>query len=385
MTTLENLISRYREPLENFPLDLAAEWRKHHPDKKLIGCYPVYTPVELIYAAGMLPVGVIGAGNRLEIAHADSRFQSFVCSIVKSTLELGLTERLNFLDGIVFHSICDPARNLGSVFKRNFPNLMVEYIHFPQNMTSPHTVDYLIAEYKRLGTSYEQWSGKKITDEALRQSISLYNEQRRLIRALYDIRKQSPQNLSTVECYVLTRISTLLPPEEHISILKEAIVGARRRNEKPKDRVRVVLEGSFCEQPPIELIEGLEAAGCYILDDDFLLGWRWFLQDVATDGDPWRNLADAYINRSVYSGVKHDTREPKSKHLIDKVKETGASAVLILAAKFCEPALFDYALYKRALEKAGIPHLCLEFEEKMWIFDKARTEVETFVESMLFD
>jgi hypothetical protein len=37
------------------------------------------------------------------------------------------------------------------------------------------------------------------------------------------------------------------------------------------------------------------------------------------------------------------------------------------------------------LEKEGIPHLCLEFEEKMWIFDKARTEVETFVESMLFD
>jgi benzoyl-CoA reductase subunit C len=129
----------------------------------------------------------------------------------------------------------------------------------------------------------------------------------------------------------------------------------------------------------------LEAAGCYILDDDFLLGWRWFPEDIATEGDPWRNLAEAYIHHSVYSGVKHDTREPKAKHLIDKIKDTGAAAALILAAKFCEPALFDYALYKRALEKEGIPHLCLEFEEKMWIFDKARTEVETFVESMLFD
>jgi benzoyl-CoA reductase subunit C len=147
----------------------------------------------------------------------------------------------------------------------------------------------------------------------------------------------------------------------------------------------VVLEGSFCEQPPIELLDGLEAAGCYILDDDLLIGWRWFPEDISTDGDPLRNIADAYLNHSVYSGVKHDTREPKSKHLIDKFKDTGADAVLILAAKFCEPALFDYALYKRALEKAGIPHLCLEFEEKMWIFDKARTEVETFVESMLFD
>jgi len=176
-----------------------------------------------------------------------------------------------------------------------------------------------------------------------------------------------------------------MPPEEHISILKEALAAARECDEKPKDRIRVVLEGSFCEQPPLELIEGLEAAGCYILDDDFLLGWRWFVGDLPTDGDPLRGLAESYLRRSVYSGVKHDTREPKSKHLIDKVKETGAAAAVILAAKFCEPALFDYALYRRALEKEGIPHLFLEFEEKMWIFDKARTEVETFVESMLFD
>jgi len=385
MANVENLISHYREQLESSPLDLAVDWKKQHPDKKLVGCYPVYTPVELIHAAGMVPVGVIGAGNRLEIAHADSRFQSFICSIVKSTLELGLTERLKFLDGMVFHSICDPARNLGSVFKRNFPDLMVEYIHFPQNMTSVHTVEYLISEYKRLCESYEQLSGVKITDDALRKSIALYNEQRRLVRELYAIRKETPQNLSTVECYVLTRVGTLLPPDEHIAILREALLELHRRNEKPKDRIKVVLEGSFCEQPPIELLDGLESAGCYILDDDILIGWRWFPADISIEGDPMRNLANAYINHSVYSGVKHDTREPKSKHLIDKYKETGASAVLILAAKFCEPALFDYALYKRALEKEGIPHLCLEFEEKMWIFDKARTEVETFVESMLFD
>lgn len=385
MTTVENLVSRYREPLETYPLELAADWKKMHPDKKLVGCYPVYTPFELIHAAGMLPVGVIGAGNRLEIAHADSRFQSFICSIVKSTLELGLTDKLKFLDGIVFHSICDPARNLASVFTRNFPDLMVEYIHFPQNMTSPHTIDYLMAEYKRIGETYEKLSGKKITDDGLSQSIALYNRQRRLIRDLYAIRRETPQNLSTVECYVLTRIGTLLPPEEHIAILEEAIPQLRRRNEKPKDRIRVVLEGSFCEQPPIELLDGLEAAGCYILDDDFLIGWRWFSEDIPPIGEPLRNLANAYLNQSVYSGVKHDTREPKSKHLIDKFRHTGADAVLILAAKFCEPALFDYALYKRALEKEGIPHLSLEFEEKMWIFDKARTEVETFVESMLFD
>lgn len=383
--SMDEMVTRYREILEESPLEQAAEWKANHPGSKVIGCYPVYTPVEIIHAAGMLPVGIIGGGNRLEIAHADSRFQSFVCSIVKSTLELGLTGKLQFLDGIVFHSICDPARNLGSVFKRNFPQLLVEYIHFPQNMASPHTVNYLAAEYQKLKTSYEQLAGKPITDENLRKSIHLYNEQRKLIRELYRIRRETPQNLSTLETYILTRIGTFIPPEEHIAGLKQALAAAGQRDERPKDRIKVVLEGSFCEQPPLELIEGLEAAGCYILDDDFLLGWRFFEQDIPSEGDPIQNLARAYINQSVYSGVKHDTRERKSKHLIDKVKETGASAVVILAAKFCEPALFDYALYRRALENEGIPHLYLEFEEKMWIFDKARTEVETFVESMLFD
>jgi len=382
---VEELISQYRDLLEDSLLDRAAQWKESHPGSKVVGCYPVYTPVEIIHAGGMLPVGILGGGNRLEIAHADSRFQSFVCSIVKSTLELGLTEKLYFLDGIVFHSICDPARNLASVFKRNFPRMMVEYIHFPQNMVSPGAVDYLAAEYARLKSGYEGLAGRPIRDADLRQSISLYNEQRKLVRDLYGFRAEKPHDLSTVECYVLTRIGTLLPPEEHIAILKEATAALDQRDEKPKDRIKVILEGSFCEQPPLELIEGLEAAGCYILDDDFLLGWRWLFEDIPLEGDPIRNLARAYINQSVYSGVKHDSREPKSKHLIDKVRETGAAAVIILAAKFCEPALFDYALYRQALEREGIPHLYLEFEEKMWIFDKARTEVETFVESMLFD
>jgi benzoyl-CoA reductase subunit C len=385
MRTLEDIVSRYRETLESYPLDLMSEHKKNHPETKMIGCYPVYTPVELIHAAGMLPVGVMGGGNRLEIAHADSRFQSFVCSIVKSTLELGLTKKLDFLDGIIFHSICDPARNLGSVFKRNFPNLLVEYIHFPQNMTSPHTVEYLAAEYGRLIVEYEKLAGRKITADALRSSLRLYNEQRRLLRELYAIRAETPQNVSAVESYVVCRLATLLPPEEHIAIVKDALATVRSRKERPKDRIKVILEGSFCEQPPLELIEGLEAAGCYLLDDDFLTGWRFFIEDIPSNGDPVHNLAEAYLRRSVYSGVKHDTRERKAKHLIDRIKQTGAAAALILSAKFCEPALFDYALYRPALEKEGIPHLFLEFEEKMWIFDKARSEVETFVESMLFD
>ena len=147
----------------------------------------------------------------------------------------------------------------------------------------------------------------------------------------------------------------------------------------------MVIEGSFCEQPPLDLIKILEEAGCYIVDDDFLLGPRWFLRDVPVSGDPMRALADSYSNASVYSPVRHDFRRPRHRELIEKARNRKADAVILLIAKFCEPALFDYGLFKQELEKEGIPHLLMEFEEKMFTFEGLRTEVETFVESLLFD
>jgi len=149
--------------------------------------------------------------------------------------------------------------------------------------------------------------------------------------------------------------------------------------------VRVVIEGSFCEQPPLDAIKLVEQAGCYVVDDDFALGRSWFTSDIATDGDPMRALASAYLDRATYSSVRHDMRQPRWDGLIEKVRRSQADAVLFLIAKFCEPAYFDYVLFKKKLEAAGIPHLLVEFEEKLFTFDRLRSEVETFVESLVFD
>jgi benzoyl-CoA reductase subunit C len=383
--TVESIVERCREIVQDAEFSTAKRWLEQNPGRKAIGCYPIYCPIELVHAAGMLPVGIIGGGNQIEIAHADSRFQSFVCSIVKSTLELGLTNRLNFLDGMLFHSICDPARNLASVFVRNFPQMFVEYIHFPQNLASPLGAQYLESEYERIRRRIEERAGRPVTPEGLNRSITLYNRIRADMRELYRIRAQSPHLISTAESFLLTRAGTLMPPEDHLVLLDETLRILPGRPARRKDRIRVVLEGSFCELPPVGLIEALEEAGCYILDDDFLRGWRWFTEDVPIEANPLRALAESYANRSYYSGVKHDLRQNKWGHLIRMAQENKADAVIILAAKFCEPALFDYALYRKALDDANIPHLLMEFEEKTWIFDRLRTEVETFVESLMFD
>ncbi len=383
--TPDQVLDHCRE-LVNQPLGAVAErWKSAHSGGRVVAAYPVWAPAEVIHAAGMLPLALLGGGTSVELTHADARFQSFVCSIAKSSLELGFQGIVKGIDGFVFSNICDVARNLSSIWKRNFPDAFVEYLHLPQNSTSPEVPIYTAHEFRRLAASFELAFGLKATEAALSRSIETYNALRARIRALYAFRIAESQKLSTTELYVVLRAAALAPPEDAIAWLDVLLEGLPRRDARPRDRLRVVVEGAFCEQPPLGLLEVLEEAGCYVVEDDLMLGWRWFTSDVATDGDPFERLGAAYVNQAVPSSTRHEGREHRSAGLIEKVQRSKAQAVIFMPAKFCEPALFDYVLMKQGLERAGIPHMIVEFEEKMWTFERTRNEIETFVESMLFD
>jgi benzoyl-CoA reductase subunit C len=219
----------------------------------------------------------------------------------------------------------------------------------------------------------------------MRNSVDLYNLQRKLVQRLYRLRADNPHLLRAWESYLLTRAGNFMPVETHIATLQSALNLLKDRTGKRRDSIRVVVEGSFCEQPPLAVIRMLEAAGCDIVEDDFALAQRWFQGDVSNSGDPVRSLAESYVQGAVYSSVRHDFVHPRWEGLAEKVRRTHADAVIMLIAKFCEPAYFDYVLFKRKLEELGLPHLLLEFEEKLFTFDRLRTEVETFVESLVFD
>jgi len=71
--------------------------------------------------------------------------------------------------------------------------------------------------------------------------------------------------------------------------------------------------------------------------------------------------------------------------LLRRFDESSAEAVVLAAAKMCEPGMDEQVAYQRVLDERRIPYLLLEFEEKMTGFERMRMEVETFVESILFD
>jgi benzoyl-CoA reductase subunit C len=375
--SLEEILYECRELFEDTSFPTVRRWRD--AGGKVVGHFQVYFPEEIAHAAGILPFKIRGAP--IEAVQADSRFGSYLCSILKTSLELALSKRVE-LDMFVTHPICDAARNLGAVWGRNF-QYPCQILYLPQNANSPAAAAYLRGEYSRLQRSIETIAGRPIEIDELRNSIDVYNRNRSLLRTLYAIKRETPWMLSADEAYVLVAIGGMIPREEHNSLLEAVLPLIAARPNKKQDKIRLVFEGGFCEQPPLDLIRAI-ARSCYVVDDDLLIGLRWILDDVSREGDPLFNLAFAYLENSSYSPVQHDLRKPKEKMLLERIRNSRASAAILTAAKMCEPGLEEQVAYLHALEAEGIPYFVSEFEEKMTTFDHMEIQLETFVENILF-
>lgn len=375
---LDALLSDLRDLMEDTTFPTVARWRE--AGGRVVGHFQVYFPEEIAHAAGLLPLKVQGAP--VEPRQAEARFGSYLCSIVKTSLELVLSGRVT-LEMFVAPPICDAARNLSAVWGRNF-EYPCEILYLPQNANSASAVEYLRHEYDRLRRSIEAIAGRPVADDDLRRSIGVFNENRRLLRALYAIKREKPWLVSADEAYVLTAVGGRIPREEHNALLRAALPLVEARPARAQDRLRVVFEGGFCEQPPLDLLRTI-AQSCYVVDDDLLIGLRWITSDVRTDGDPLRHLAEAYLEQSSYSPVQHDLRKPKERMLLERIRTSGAGAAILTAAKMCEPGLDEQVAYAHALDEAGIPYFVSEFEEGMTSFEHLQIQLETFVENVLFE
>jgi benzoyl-CoA reductase subunit C len=375
---LEEILARCRELVEDTDFPTVRRWRDG--GGKVVGHFQVYFPEEIAHAAGLLPFKVRGAP--VEPTQADSHFGSYLCSIIKSSLELALSGRVP-LDLFVTHPICDAARNLAGVWGRNV-SYPCRILYLPQNPNSGFAAQYLRDEYDRMRRLCAELAGRDVTDDDLRCSIAVFNENRALLRTLYALKRERPWLLPVDEAYVLMAVGGLVPREEHNELLRTVLPLLAQRSLPRRDQIRVILEGGFCEQPPLDLLRAI-ARSCYVVDDDLLIGLRWLVEDVPLTGDPLQALAESYIDRSAHSPVQHDLRKPKDRMLLERLDQADAQAAILMAAKMCEPGLEELVVHTRALDGRGIRYFVSEFEENMTSFDSLEIQLETFVENLVFD
>ena len=381
--TVSEIVGRCEALYEDLNFTSAREWKAADPSRKVIAFMPIYVPRELIHAAGMLPLGLMGGGDNLEVIHGDAYYQSYICRIPRSTIELGVSGRLDFVDGMMFPSICDVIRNLSGMWKMLFPDTYVKYFDVPQTYRDEIGGVFYTNEMREFLHDLEGIAGRKITDDDINASIAVYNENRRAIAELYALRRAQPWNAPASETYLVLRAGLVLPVEEHTQLVREYVAAASAEKRPVKDNSRVVLTGMFCEQPPLNLIKSLELSGCFIVDDDFVLVSRWLLDDVPTDGDPVHNLSQAFLHRSMSTAAKYEPNEAeKGQFLVQQVKDAGAEGVIFASTSFCDPALLDRPMMQNVLKKADVPFIAFKYAENSGQMQPIREQAGTFVDSI---
>lgn len=383
MTGLEQLLGRAEELYRDLRFTAVSEWKKRNGGLA-IGFMPVYVPRELLHAMGVLPVGVMGAGDDLEIIRGDAYYQSYICHLPRSTIELGLNGALDSLDGMLFPATCDVIRNLSGMWKMQFPEKYSHYLDVPQDFDANVGGQFYRRELEEIAEELHRRGARKLEHAALRKSIAAYNENRALVEGLYSLRIEEPWRVPTHELYLLLRAGNVLPVEEHTVMLRDyraAVLADEDR--RSMDQARVLLAGSFCEQPPLGLLRTLERAGCYIVDDDFVQVHRWITGDVRADGaDPLDDLVLAYLKQGIASPIRYIDEQVKGQALVERAERSGAEGVIFCAPSFCDPALLDQPMAVAAIERAGIPWTSFKYAENTGQFQVIREQAGTFADSI---
>ena len=373
MTSIETLLADFERiaanPREQLEKHLAA-------GKRVIGVGPYYVPEELVVAAGAVPFGVWGCMGAANAAR--KYFPPFYCSLCQTTLEMGLTGKLDGLSGYMTAALCDTQRAASQNWRAGVGNdIPLIFVSQPQNRTTEAGRAYAIESYVQVAHQVEECAHGIIDDEALAAAIRLYNEWRAAMRQFVALAGSHPAVMGVQARCAVIEAGYYMEKGEHLGLVRELNEALAALPESADGFKRVVLSGIFETIPAIT--EMLDELGYAVVADDLAKESRAFALNVPEDEPPYEALADAFCALTGDS-LLYDPEKTHVDKVVGLARESGAAGVVLLLAKFCDPEEFDAPFVKAACREAGIPFLQIEVDQSTETYEQARTQLEAFAD-----
>lgn len=371
-TIVEECLELWRDPYPRLA-------RLGEEGERPVGVFCSYTPEEILHAAGLTPVRLMGAVRA--ITHADAHLQAYCCSLARTDLDMALAGELSFLEGAVFVQTCDTMMRLSDIWRRNTGFYYHGDLVLPIRMGEEVSLPFLIEEVKRFRRGVEGFLGREIGDDALEESIRVYNRNRRLADRLYRLRASRPgaiDGLSATACLVA---GFWMRREKHNELLHGLLEDLEGSEPIGGDgKLPLLVSGSVCTTP--DLFELLLELGADVVDDDLCCGHRYFDAFVDESAPPEEALAKRMWER-VNCPAKHQCIEDRFQRLVRQVGDSGAKGVVFYLQSFCEPHLFDIPYLRQCLqEELEVPSLVLESELQSFSRGQLRTRLQAFIETI---
>ncbi|MFX0084842.1 MAG: benzoyl-CoA reductase, bzd-type, subunit N [Candidatus Hodarchaeota archaeon] len=354
--------------------EYAKTW-KEQTGGKVMGYFCTYVPEEILYAANILPVRILGSHEPQDVT--EPHIFAMFCPFCRDCLAQGLKGRFDYLDGIMIAQSCLHIRQAYTSWDLHIPIEYSYYLPHPMHIQSPQAVPYLREELIRFKKSIEEWTGKPITDEDLKRGIKLMNENRRLLNQVYDLRKGSKPPLTGLEAMYMIVSSQMTDKHDHNRELESILQKLPTRDlGDPGERLMII--GS--EDDDTEFITMVEGLGATFVTDDHCSGTRYFQEEVVSSEDIMTAIAERYVKR-VPCPSKDWPKRTRLDHILRLAKEYNVQGAILIQQKFCDPHELDTPIIKEKLEENGITTLFLEFDVTVPI-GQFKTRVEAFLEIM---
>ena len=357
--------------------------------RKVIGYLCAYPVLEMMTALDLVPYRVLG-NMREPITKADACLPTMVCPFLRSSLDLALKDEYEFLDGMAMAHICDVGERMAHIWKtyRHYP-----YFYF---MDVPHTVhkaalEKFKEEIKGFKKSLESFTRKELSSEKLKKAIKVHNDQRTLVRELYDLRKPDPPLVSATQVLQVMLALESIPVEEGNELLREVIDEIKERQEGPKKQAaRLLIWGSIIDD--VSLIETIESVGANIVMDDICVGTRFYWPEVEITQDPLDGLAYRYLvgikcPRTCREVISDQTKkayaadlENRFGYLKDYIKAWNVNGVILQSVRYCDTHGYEVPAVRDYLNSLGLPNTYLEHDYSQGSLAPLRTRIQAFLE-----
>jgi len=344
--------------------------------KKVIGCFPLYTPDALIYAAGMLPFGMWGA--ELEVSRAKKYYPAYICGILQTNLEVAMRGGYGGVLAVLIPTLCDSLKCASQNWKYAVPSIEMIPVNYPQNRDSKGAFDFLYQQFFKIKKNLERISGGCIKEDALKQAIAIDNYHSDVMNQFLDLVSSYPAEVSPENRSYVIKSGYFMDKAEHTKLVQKLIEELKKMQPKRFRGIRVVTTGIIADSP--DLLKLFAENKISIAADEVAHESRQFRVKIKQDEkDGIAGLVRQYLNRYGCSTVigGQMKREELICQLVEKYQADG---VVMLMTKFCDPEEYDYPSIKEALEKQKIPLLTIEVDKQIVNYGQASTALQSFQE-----
>ena len=376
--SIETIVKEFQEIAAN----PSAQLKKYKAEgKKVIGVLPYYAPEELVYAAGMVPMGIWGSNNKT-ISRAKEYCATFYCTLAQLALEMLLDGTMDGLDGLITPTICDTLRPMSQNFRVAIgEKIPCIFLAHPQNRFADWGIKFCMDQYNDVKAGLEKIAGHKIANDDILNAIKVYNKSRAARREFVKLASDHCDVITPTKRSAVLKAAFFMLKDEYTAKLEALNAELAALPVCDWKGVKVVTSGIICDTPA--LLSTSEEHNIAIAADDVAHESRSFRFDApenVEDGLLALAMQFSSMDYDILLYDKNSDQNRRAEDVVAKVKESGAQGLVLFMQQFCDPEEMEYPYLKKALDAANIPHIKLGVDQQMRDFGQAATAIEAFAD-----